>query len=116
MSCHANSVVLTGKIIQHWTYDNNVIVRIQMARPIFYRRRKDGNLSDLVNVVLPDAVLQGQTVQVNQEMHVQGYIHSEERETLLSSMLKGVKLDEKYLKMKVRQIVTEVIAQNWQIV
>lgn len=116
MSHHANAVILTGKIIQHWTYDNNVIVRIQMARPIFYPIRKDGNLSDLVNVVLPDAVLRGQTVQINQELHVQGYIHSEERETPLASMLKGVKLDEKYSKMKVRQIVTEVIAQNWQIV
>jgi len=116
MSHHANTVILTGKIIQHWTYDNNVIARVQMARPIFYQRRKDGNSSDLVNVVLPDAVLRGQVVQVNQELHIQGYIHSEERETSLSSMLKGVKLDVQYSKLKVKQIVTEVIAQNWQIV
>lgn len=116
MSNHVNTVTLTGKVLQHWTYSNNIVVRLQMNRPVFYPKRTDGNMSDLVSVVLPDALLKGQNVQTGQEIHVQGYIHSEERETPLSSMVKDQPLDKTLSSIKVRQIVTEVIALNWQIV
>ncbi len=116
MSNHVNTVTLTGKILQHWMYSDNIIVRLQMVRPSFYPKRTDRNMSDLVSVVLPDAMLKGQSVQVGQEIHVQGLVHSEERETPISSLVKDPNLDKKLATIKVRQIITEVFAINWQLV
>lgn len=116
MSTHVNTVILMGKILQHWTYSDNIIVRLQMLRPSFYPKRTDKNISDLVSVVLPDAILKGQSVQNGQEIHVQGLVHSEERETPISSLVKDQHLDAILAAIKVRQIITEVIAVNWQLV
>ena len=116
MSTHVNTVTLTGKILQHWTYSDNVIVRLQMIRPSFYPKRTDKNMSDLVSVVLPDAMLKGQSVQSGQEIHIQGFLHSEERETPLSSLLKDKKISNDLAEIKVCQIITEVIATNWQLI
>ena len=116
MSPHVNTVTLIGKILQHWTYSDNIIVRLQMIRPSFYPKRTDKNMTELVSVVLPDAILKGQSVQIGQEVHVQGLIHSEERETSISSLVKDPNLEKKLAAIKVRQIITEVIAINWQLV
>lgn len=112
MSHHINHVILIGKVIQTWTYDNNRIARIQMKRSSFLPKRSDGN-SDLVNVVLPDAVSKGQVVSVGDELHVIGFIRSEDREVALSSVLKDVPAILK--ETKIKQIVTEVWASEWQI-
>ena len=111
MTRHVNHVVLIGKVIQTWTYDNNRIARIQMKRAAFQTKRAEGN-SDLVNVVLPDAVSKGQVVSVGDELHVQGFIRSEDREVALSSLMKEV--PQELRDVKVRQIVTEVWAQEWE--
>lgn len=116
MPNHVNTVTLTGRILQSWTYSNNLIVRLQMHRPSFYPKRTDSNSSDLVSVVLPDAILKGLSVQNGQEIHVQGFVQSEERETPISSLVKDTTLDKQLVAIKVRQIITEVIAVNWQIV
>ena len=68
MTHQINHVVLIGKVIQTWTYDGNRIVRLQMKRGSFLPKRTEGN-SDLVNVVLPDAVSKGQVVEIGSELH-----------------------------------------------
>jgi hypothetical protein len=113
MTHHVNHVILIGKVIQTWTYDGNRIARIQMKRSSFQPKRAEGN-SDLVNVVLPDAVSKGQVVSVGDELHVTGFIRSEDREVALSSLMKEVPLELRDLKVK--QIVTEVVALEWEIV
>lgn len=112
MTQHANHVILIGKVLQTWTYDNNRIVRLQMKRSAFLPKRADGN-SDLVNIVLPDAVSKGQVVSIGSELHVAGFIRSEDREVLLSSLMKEV--PQELRDLKVKQIVTEVLALEWEI-
>lgn len=113
MTHHINHVILIGKVIQTWTYDGNRIARIQMKRSSFQLKRAEGN-SDLVNVVLPDAVSKGQVVSVGEVLHVTGFIRSEDREILLSSLMKEI--PDELKEIKIRQILTEVIALNWQII
>lgn len=113
MTHHINHVILIGKVIQTWTYDGNRIVRLQMKRGSFLPKRAEGN-SDLVNVVLPDAVSKGQSVEIGSELHVQGFIRSEDREVALSTLMKDVPAILK--DTKIRQIVTEVVALDWQII
>jgi hypothetical protein len=113
MNHHINHVILIGKVIQTWTYNNNRIIRLQMKRGSFLPKRAEGN-SDLVNVVLPDAVSKGQVVSIGDELHVQGHVRSEDREVALSSLMKEVPAILK--DTKIRQIVTEVAALEWEIV
>lgn len=113
MTHHINHVILIGKVIQTWTYDGNRIVRLQMKRGSFLPKRAEGN-SDLVNVVLPDAVSKGQVISAGNELHLVGFIRSEDREVLLSSLMKGIPSE--FQETKIRQIVTEVIAIEWQII
>jgi hypothetical protein len=112
---HANHVFVIGKVIQSWIYDGNRVARVQMKRTTFMPPRNDGH-SDLVNVVLPDAIARGMTVENGQEVHVRGFIRSEDRETPLQSIVKDVEFPKKFQDVKVRQIVTEVVALDWQIV
>lgn len=111
MTHHVNHVILIGKVLQTWTYDGNRIARVQMKRSSFQPKRAEGN-SDLVNVVLPDAVSKGQVVSVGNELHVQGFIRSEDREVALASLMKEV--PQELRDLKVKQIVTEVVAMEWE--
>lgn len=115
MSPHANHVFLIGSVLQTWSFGNDRGVRLQMRRPAFFPLRSDGP-SDLVNVVLPEAVTRGQLVAVGDELHITGFIRNAERETPLAAIAKGIDLPESLKKAKVKQIVTEVVAINWQIV
>lgn len=111
MTHHVNHVIVIGKVIQTWTYGNNRIARIQMKRSTFQPKRAEGN-SDLVNLVLPDAVSKGQVVSVGNELHITGFIRSEDREVELGSLMKDIPLELR--DVKVKQIVTEVWAQEWE--
>ena len=113
---HANHVILIGRVIQTWKYGDDLIARLNMRRPAFLPPRDKGPQSDLVSVVLRNAVTRGQVVQNEMELHVVGYIRSEDRETHLASLLKDVDLPKKLQDLKVRQIVTEVVALDWQII
>ncbi len=113
MTHQINHVTLIGKVIQTWIYNGNRIVRLQMKRNSFLPKRAEGN-SDLVNVILPDAVAKGQNVDVGSELHVTGFIRSEDREVSLSSLMKDIPSELKHI--KVRQIMTEVWAMEWEII
>ena len=112
MTQHANHVILIGKVIQTWTYNGNRIARLQMKRSAFQPKRAEGN-SDLVNVVLPDAVSKGQVVSIGDELHVTGFIRSEDREMALGALMNDVPAELK--EVKIKQIVTEVWAAEWEI-
>lgn len=113
---HANHVILIGKVIQTWKYDNHIVARLAMHRPVFLPLRDRGPQSDLVSVVLPDAVTRGQVIENEMELHVVGFIRSEDREIQLPSLLKDIEIPRKLQDVKVRQIVTEVVALDWQII
>ncbi len=115
MSFHANHVFLIGTVLQAWSFGNDRGLRLQMRRPAFFPVRSDGP-SDLVNVILPEAVTRGQVVNIGDELHITGFIRNAERETPLAAIARGIDLPEKLKKAKVKQIVTEVVAVNWQIV
>src|SRR5512146_2356712 len=114
MNHHVNHVILVGRVLQTWTFENDRGIRLQMRRPVFVPARTDGP-SDLANVVLPEAVSRGQVVQEGDELHVEGFLRNAERDVLISSLLKSEDLPVKWRKARVRQIVTEVVATNWQI-
>jgi hypothetical protein len=52
---HVNHGILVGRVLQTWTYENDRGVRLLMRRAAFLPLRSDGS-SNLVNVVLPEAV------------------------------------------------------------
>ena len=112
---HVNHVILIGTILQTWSFANDRGVRLQMRRPAFFPVRSDGP-SDLVNVILPEAVTRGQSVKEGDELHITGFVRNADRETSLASIAKDVKLPEELKKVKVKQIVTEVVAVEWQII
>jgi hypothetical protein len=112
---HVNHVVLVGRVLQTWQFENDRCARLQMHRPVFVPSRADGP-SDLVNVVLPEAVARGQMVKEGDELHVEGFLRNADRDVLLSNLLKQEDLPAKWQKTRVKQIVTEVVATNWQIV
>ena len=115
MNHHVNHVILVGRVLQTWTYENDRGVRLLMRRATFLPLRSDGP-SDLVNVILPEAAARGQVVKEGDELHVEGFIRNADRDVLLSSIVKDVGLPAKWQKTCVKQIVTEVVATNWQIV
>lgn len=114
MTHHVNHVILIGAVLQTWSFGNDRGVRLQMRRPAFFPVRSDGP-SDLVNVILPEAVTRGQVVQEGDDLHVMGFVRNADRETPLASIAKGVKLPDELKSVKVKQIVTEVVAHQWQI-
>ena len=114
MTHHVNHVILIGTVLQAWSFGNDRGIRLRMRRPAFFPVRSDGP-SDLVNVVLPEAVTRGQVVREGDELHVTGFVRNADRETPLASIAKGMKLPDELKKAKVKQIVTEVVAVQWQI-
>jgi hypothetical protein len=113
MTQNANHVILIGTVIQTWRYGNDRFVRLQMIRPAFAPIRSDGP-SDLVNVVLPEAVSRGQNIAEGDELHVLGFIRNADREVSLLSLAKGITLPDELKTIKVKHIVTEVVATDWQ--
>jgi hypothetical protein len=115
MNHHVNHVILVGRILQTWTYENDRGVRLLMRRATFLPLRSDGP-SDLVNVILPEAAARGQVVKENDELHITGFIRNADREVTLASIVKGIELPSEVKKARIRQIVTEVVAVDWQII
>ena len=115
MTHHVNHVILIGTVLQAWSYGSDRGVRLQMHRPAFFPVRSDGP-SDLVNVILPEAVTRGQVVAEGNELHITGFIRNADRETPLASIAKGIDLPNELKKVRVKQIVTEVVAVEWQII
>ncbi len=112
MSFHVNHVTLIGKTLKTWTYGNDRVVRLQILRPGFYPPRAGGS-HDLVTVVLPEAKSRGMVVEEGDDLHIEGFIRNDDREISLHSL---AKINTPELKeMKVRQIVTEVVAKDWRI-
>lgn len=112
---HVNHVILIGTVLQTWLFGSDRGIRLQMRRPAFFPVRSDGP-SDLVNVILPEAVTRGQVVVEGDNLHITGFIRNADRETSLGSIARGIKLPEELKKAKVKQIVTEVVAVEWQII
>ena len=115
MNHHVNHVILVGRVLQTWTYENDRGVRLLMRRATFLPLRSDGP-SDLVNVILPEAAARGQVVKENDELHITGFIRNADREVTLASIAKGLELPYELKKTRIRQIVTEVVAVDWQII
>ena len=115
MNHHVNHVILVGRVLQTWTYENDRGVRLLMRRATFLPLRSDGP-SDLVNVILPEAAARGQVVNENDELHITGFIRNADREVTLASITKGIELPTELKKTRIRQIVTEVVAVDWQII
>ena len=115
MNHHVNHVILVGRVLQTWTYENDRGVRLLMRRATFLPLRSDGP-SDLVNVILPEAAARGQVVKDNDELHITGFIRNADREVTLASITKGIELPYELKKTRIRQIVTEVVAVDWQII
>ena len=115
MNHHVNHVILVGRVLQTWTYENDRGVRLLMRRATFLPLRSDGP-SDLVNVILPEAAARGQVVKENDELHITGFIRNADREVTLASITKGIELPYELKKTRIRQIVTEVVAVDWQII
>ena len=115
MNHHVNHVILVGRVLQTWTYENDRGVRLLMRRATFLPLRSDGP-SDLVNVILPEAAARGQMVKENDELHITGFIRNADREVTLASITKGIELPYELKKTRIRQIVTEVVAVDWQII
>jgi hypothetical protein len=115
MNHHVNHVILVGRVLQTWTYENDRGVRLLMRRATFLPLRSDGP-SDLVNVILPEAAARGQVVKENDELHISGFIRNADREVTLASIAKGIELPSEVKKARIRQIVTEVVAVDWQII
>ena len=115
MNHHVNHVILVGRVLQTWTYENDRGVRLLMRRATFLPLRSDGP-SDLVNVILPEAAARGQVVKENDELHITGFIRNADREVTLASIAKGIELTYELKKTRIRQIVTEVVAVDWQII
>jgi hypothetical protein len=115
MNHHVNHVILVGRVLQTWTYENDRGVRLLMRRATFLPLRSDGP-SDLVNVILPEAAARGQVVKENDELHITGFIRNADREVTLASIARGIELPSDLKKTRIRQIVTEVVAVNWQII
>jgi hypothetical protein len=111
-STHANHVFLIGQVIQTWTYSEDRICRVSMRRASFV---PSGQPSDLVNVVIPGAVKRGITIKKGDTLHVNGFIRNEDRETPLSKLTK-TKLPDALKDLKIKQIVTQVYASDWQLV
>ncbi|MGB8215497.1 MAG: hypothetical protein WCE68_18250 [Anaerolineales bacterium] len=112
---HVNHVILVGKVLQTWSFEDDRGVRLQMRRAAFQPPRADGP-SDLVIVILPGAIPRGQQVSEGDELHIEGFIRNTEREVLLSSLAKGIDIPANLKKTRVKQLVTEVVAINWQII
>ena len=115
MNHHVNHVILVGRVLQTWTYENDRGVRLLMRRAMFLPLRSDGP-SDLVNVILPEAAARGQVVKENDELHITGFIRNADREVTLASIARGIELPNELKKTRIRQIVTEVVAVDWQII
>jgi len=115
MNHHVNHVILVGRVLQTWTYENDRGVRLLMRRATFLPLRSDGP-SDLVNVILPEAAARGQVVKENDELHITGFIRNADREVTLASIARGIELPGELKKARIRQIVTEVVAVDWQII
>ena len=115
MNHHVNHVILVGRVLQTWTYENDRGVRLLMRRATFLPRRSDGP-SDLVNVILPEAAARGQVVKENDELHITGFIRNADREVTLASIAQGIEIPNELKKTRIRQIVTEVVAVDWQII
>ncbi|NCP87789.1 MAG: hypothetical protein CO094_05700 [Anaerolineae bacterium CG_4_9_14_3_um_filter_57_17] len=113
MTHHANHVFLIGRVLQSWTFGADRLVRLSIKRPMFLPPR-DGGPNDLVTVLLPDAASHGIVIEGGAEIHVSGYVRNAERETTLSSLLK--KCPAGLEKTRVPQIVTEVVALQWQMI
>ena len=109
---HANHVFLIGQVIQTWTYSDDRICRVAMQRTSF---QPAGQASDLVNVIIPGALTRGITIKKGDTLHVDGFIRNEDREIPLSKLTK-TKLPDELKDLKIKQIVTQVYASDWQLV
>ena len=109
---HANHVFLIGQVIQTWTYSDDRICRVVMQRTSFL---PPDQTSDLVNIIIPGAIKRGITIKKGDTLHVSGFIRNEDRETLLSKLTK-TKLPDALKDLKIKQIVTQVYASDWQLV
>ena len=103
---HINTSLLIGEVIQVWSYDDNVICRLQT-------NTDDGNF--LVNVILPRGVKMGVKIEVGTVLQVIGVIRNDEVEKSLSRLVKG-SLPEELKERKVMQIYTQVYASSWQVI
>lgn len=115
MTQHVNSVTLTGKALNSWEVGSDRMVRLSVRRPGFYPRREEGP-NDLVTVVLPDAVLKGQVIKENAEIHLVGFIKNSDVQVTLASLAKGVELPPDLAQQRVKNILTLVVATQWQLV
>lgn len=112
---HVNSVTLLGKVLSAWEVGSDRLVRLSIHRPGFYPRREAGP-NDLVTVVLPDAVLKGQVVKENAEIHLVGFIKNEDAQVTLASLARGIELPPDLAQQRVKNIMTLVVATQWQLV
>jgi hypothetical protein len=113
MTHHGNRVTLIGTVLQTWSYGNDRGVWLQVRLPAFFPVRSDGP-SNLANVILPEAVTSSQSILAGNELHITGFIHNADRETSLAAFAKGVKLPYYMKKVRVKQVVTEVLAVEWR--
>lgn len=115
MTQHVNSVTLVGKVLNTWEVGPDRLARLSIRRPGFYPRREEGP-NDLVTVVLPDAVLKGQTIKDDTEIHLVGFIKNSDAQVTLGSLAKGVELPPDIAQLRVKNIITLVVATQWQLV
>ena len=112
ISPQANHIFLIGQVIQTWTYSDDRICRVSIQRASF---APSGQASDLVNVIISGAEKRGITIKKGDTLHVSGFIRNEDRDVPLSKLTK-MKLPGELKNLKIRQIVTQVYASNWQLV
>ena len=103
---HINTSLLIGEVIQVWSYDDNVICRLQT-------NTLDGNF--LVNVVIPNGVKLGIRLKNGALLQVTGTIRNDEVEKTLDRLVK-FPLPSDLLGKKVMQIYTQVYASSWQVI
>jgi len=102
MNHHVNHVILVGRVLQTWTYENDR-GRAPADAP------RDLPAASLGWAFRPGechpsgGAARGQVVKENDELHITGFIRNADREVTLASITKGIELPYELKKTRIRQ-------------
>ena len=103
---HLNHAVLIGEVLQSWSYDDNLVCRLQT-------QIEDGNF--LVNAVIPKGAKLGIQIEKGTLLQVTGAIRNDEVEKPLVRLITE-EVPKNLYTATVKLIYTQVYASSWQVI
>ena len=120
-----NQVHLQGRIINTWTWRDDLFARLSITRDSWRPAKGRGNQQfDYVTVRFPGGVARGLSLGKGKTLTVHGWLQSRDYEETLEAWLKDAQkngaeslpdVSDEQLGLTAKRVTTEVIAEHWEI-